>query len=397
MLHIHMKDFNLMNDKEYKELSNNLENTKAPFALHTPDFEKIKTLTEKYKDFKNIILIGQGGQVQPVIAYYESLMKYTSKKTLYVLNSQDPDYALYVKSKCSKENTLVIASSKSGNTASTLEMLFLFDNYKTVAIATEGKGTLWQIVKKRNLDYLPVAKDIGGRFTGTSESAYFPLSLLGADIKKIHEGAQEFYSNPEPAMIVSCALHIAEQKNYTEVFAPIYSKLLYGFSGIITQLCHESFGKDNKGLTFLCSEAPESQHHTNQRFFGGRKNMVGFFIRTANFRNNITMKCPEDLEDIPFSDKTLKNLNLPYSTALHYEFEGTQKDAKNSKIPSIVLTINQIDEYNMGSLMAFWQFFAVYSSMLRNVNPFDQPQVENSKEITRKLVFDDKQYEEKYI
>ena len=59
MLHIHMKDFNLMNDKEYKELSNNLENTKAPFALHTPDFEKIKTLTEKYKDFKNIQILRQ--------------------------------------------------------------------------------------------------------------------------------------------------------------------------------------------------------------------------------------------------------------------------------------------------------------------------------------------------
>jgi glucose-6-phosphate isomerase len=32
--------------------------------------------------------------------------------------------------------------------------------------------------------------------------------------------------------------------------------------------------------------------------------------------------------------------------------------------------------------MAFWQMFAVYSSILRGVDPFNQPQVENSKNIS---------------
>jgi glucose-6-phosphate isomerase len=32
--------------------------------------------------------------------------------------------------------------------------------------------------------------------------------------------------------------------------------------------------------------------------------------------------------------------------------------------------------------MAFWQLYAVYSSLLRNVDPFDQPQVEGSKKIS---------------
>jgi hypothetical protein len=35
--------------------------------------------------------------------------------------------------------------------------------------------------------------------------------------------------------------------------------------------------------------------------------------------------------------------------------------------------------------MAFWQYFAVYSSILREVNPYDQPQVETSKVISIKM------------
>jgi len=193
-------------------------------------------------------------------------------------------------------------------------------------------------------------------------------------------------------------LHEAEQEGYTEVFVPIYSPMLFGFGNLIMQLCHESFGKRSKGLTFVCAEAPESQHHTNQRFFGGRKNMVGFFIRNAEFSNDMDIKCPAGWADIPYAKGTLGDVKLPYSTAVHFEFQGTQKDAAQSKIPNIVLTVDRVDEENMGELMAFWQFFAVYSSVLRDVNPFDQPQVENSKKITKELTLEfDGKYEEKYI
>ena len=35
---------------------------------------------------------------------------------------------------------------------------------------------------------------------------------------------------------------------------------------------HESFGKDKLGQSYFGGQGPEMQHHTSQRFFGGRKN-----------------------------------------------------------------------------------------------------------------------------
>ncbi|MDO8627393.1 MAG: glucose-6-phosphate isomerase, partial [Candidatus Diapherotrites archaeon] len=52
------------------------------------------------------------------------------------------------------------------------------------------------------------------------------------------------------------------------------------------------------------------------------------------------------------------------------------------KIPVISIAIDKVDEENIGELIGFFQWLAIYSALLRDVNPFDQPQVENSKKIS---------------
>ena len=51
-------------------------------------------------------------------------------------------------------------------------------------------------------------------------------------------------------------------------------------------------------------------------------------------------------------------------------------------LPLAALTLDQVNAHSVGEFIAFWHLFAVYSSVLRKVNPFDQPQVENSKNIS---------------
>jgi glucose-6-phosphate isomerase len=49
------------------------------------------------------------------------------------------------------------------------------------------------------------------------------------------------------------------------------------------------------------------------------------------------------------------------------------------------MEIDKITEASFGEMLVFWQYFAVYSAMLRNLNPFDQPEVEASKKISLEL------------
>ena len=77
-----------------------------------------------------------------------------------------------------------------------------------------------------------------------------------------------------------------------------------------------------------------------------------------------------------WSLQSLFELNkMPLSFAIHSEFKGTWEDAKIHGIPIVALSLNTLGPKEIGAFIAFWQMFAIYSSLLRQVDPFDQPEV----------------------
>jgi glucose-6-phosphate isomerase len=135
------------------------------------------------------------------------------------------------------------------------------------------------------------------------------------------------------------------------------------------------------------SQCPESQHHTNQRFFGGKKNVLGLFITVENQEDNDSrVIVPDSVRKIKVRDGTLNDIDkVHYAKALHYEFQGTYQDAINSKIPVARVSLDKISPFSIGEFLGFWHYVAVYSSLLRDVDPFDQPHVETAKQISFRL------------
>jgi len=92
---------------------------------------------------------------------------------------------------------------------------------------------------------------------------------------------------------------------------------------------------------------------------------------------------PKKVRNIKLREDTLSDLdNIPYARCLEYEFKGTYEDALSHNIPSIVLTMDMVTPASVGEFIAFWHYVAVYASLLHNVNPFNQPQVESSKRLS---------------
>jgi glucose-6-phosphate isomerase len=152
---------------------------------------------------------------------------------------------------------------------------------------------------------------------------------------------------------------------------------------MIIQLMHESACKDGKGQTFYSSLAPESQHHTNQRFLGGKKNVIGTFIVIENASNDAKISVPEAISKIDYKGEDLSIIDgVDYQGALRAEYLGTKQDADKNSVPNVTIEIDRVSPKSVGELLGFWHLVAFYSSVLRDVNPFDQPAVENSKNIT---------------
>lgn len=366
------------------------------FAVYEPDLEEIRSIAERYAHKQFFIVEGNGGSVSSLRAFKTCFRSQTNKQ-VYILDTDDPDYIAYLKKICPREETLLLVINRSGNNLQTISGYLALRDYDTVFITAHG-SPLHQIGEKHSIPTFNTTEEnseMAGRFSGNTEFALIPAALMDIDVEAISAGAKAMYAKCAPSVgfeknpAYQAAVHLdkLEKLGYTELFLSIYSKQLTGFWELITQLLHESVCKNELGQTVYGGDAPENQHHTLQRFTSGRKNSVGFFITVKEFGQLLDFDAPEDIADIECRTVAISQLTqLSTADIIHTEFQGTWRDVTEKQIPALWLEVNRVTPHTVGELTAFWQYLAYYSALLRGVNPFDQPGVEQSKEYIFQLV-----------
>lgn len=346
------------------------------------DVEALKKQIDELGSFKNIIVVGNGGSITSYDAYYSALSPKLSSETIWTM---DPALLRETRSRFSNRETIVVAVSKSGNTLGQIESLLYFADYPVVVVTDPDKGTLSEIAKKlgwRIITHPPV----GGRFSGGTSSTLVSAALAGLDIKSIQKGIEDGYKLKDEAFSLAKFYFDKEKEGFGEVYVTCYAEKLKGFENLIVQLMHESVCKDGAGQTFYFAMGPEAQHHTNQRFLGGKKNVIGTFI-VNDERDAQDINVPEQISNIDYKGSKLGSIDrISYSAALEAEYLGTKGDADEKSVPNVTISVDGIKEQTVGEMVAFWHLVAFYSSLLRKVDPFDQPAVERSKNITLDII-----------
>ncbi len=368
-------------DREVEKLS---QTDEPEFVKYDPDIETLRKVAEK-QDYENLGVIGNGGSITSFRAFYYLFIDETHKNVRLV-TTNDPDYLLRTAKDVRPEDTLVISISKSGETTSVLEStLFFMDREYDVIGVTQAGTPLAELLDSQEMHWQPYP-ELSGRFSGLAETALFPASVAGLEAGEIREGAEKMYEKLSPskefnpAANMAGALKHAEEENHTEVFTGFYSSRMFGFYPLLVQLMHETVCKEGKGQTFFGDLGPEFQHHTVQRIFGGRQNIVPMFITTKNHeRSDIFV--PEDARNIDLRGRPLGDLDgLELQNGLKAEQSGLEKALEEEEIPYLNVKLTQLNYKAAGELMAFMQYLAYYSARIRNVEPFTQPDVEKSKE-----------------
>ncbi len=355
------------------------------FARHEPDIDEIRSAAENH-EFENLVVIANGGSITSFRAYLYAFMPETDVDVRLV-TTMDPDYLNKISREMSPESTLVMPISKSGETASVIESLLYFikRDYDVFGVTSDG-GALSQILERRDFDWIE-HPEVGGRFSGLTETALVPAAFAGMPVDEIRKGGEEMYSrlSPEnqynPALNTASALYDAEQKGHEFIFSGFYSTRMLGFLPLFVQLVHETVCKEGKGPTVFGDLGPEFQHHTNQRLFGGKQNTIPVFFRTdTHEREEILV--PEDIEDVELRGRRLEDLDgntLRHSLAS--EYRGVKETMDEREMPNITLNLTELSHESAGKLMAFLQYLAVYLGWLYDVDPFSQPDVEESKKV----------------
>lgn len=363
------------------------------FATTETDISRLETSLQEFRRYPDIILIGNGGSRTSAYAFYHALTDERHGARLHFLSSAEPEQIARLRRELDAENTLVLVISKSGDNINAIEPLLSFLDYPVLVVTQDRPSTLREMAQRKNWTVIE-HPDVGGRFSGLTSCGLVPAILAGIDARELHAGGRIGYQAFAPtqpietnvALQTAATLATLEQEGYTEIFASIYSSALFAFLPLGIQLIHESTGKSGLGQTIFGDIAPESQHHTNQRFFGGRRNVIGFFFSLDTHEPDPIISTPETLSDIPFREHPLGVLDgLSGSQTLRFDKAGVVSHCAALGIPAFDIEVDYLSARSAGEFMAFWHYLAVYSAVLRGQNPYDQPEVEYSKTISFRL------------
>lgn len=313
--------------------------------------------------FEHVVLLGMGGSSLAPLVFQKTIGRTANGMKFTVLDTTEPETIKKIENELHIPSTLFIVSSKSGTTAE-VTALYEYFYYRVagskrgkagenfIAITDEG-SPLVQLAQRKNFRKTFINfSDVGGRFSALSYFGIVPAALMGINVKELLLRAK--------AMAISCGPLVPAYENtgvllgtaLAEMATKGCDKLTYllpdgldTFGLWLEQLIAESTGKGGKGiLPFNGLPLCKTSSYGKDRFFV----KYGF----CGEQNDEQSMLPNDLVSIKF--------------------------------PLINIIIK--DELDLGREFFRWEIATATAGAVLNMNPFDQPNVQESKKQTDKLL-----------
>lgn len=382
-----------------------------PTNYDKDEFKRIKKAAKKIKKESDIlVVIGIGGSYLGARAVIEALTgsfdNYVSTKkrknpqVLYVGNNLSSNYINELIDYIGDKDFSVNVISKSGTTTEPaiafrifreiLENKYGIDEARSRIYATtdKEKGALKTLSEKEGYEQFVVPDNVGGRYSVLTAVGLLPIAVAGIDIDKLMEGAriaQERYDDPNLKYNECYQYAVARNVLYklyknTEILANYEPKMHY-FTEWWKQLFGESEGKEQKGILPIGVDNTTDLHSMGQYIQEGRRCL---------FETVISVEIPNTDITINSDDDNLDGLNYLTGKTVDYvnkrAMEGTIKAHVTGDVPNIKITMDKLDEINLGQLIYFFEKACAMSGCILGVNPFNQPGVEEYKKNMFKLL-----------
>lgn len=382
-----------------------------PTEYDKEEFKRIKKAAKKIKKESDIlVVIGIGGSYLGARAVIEALTgsfdnylttkKRKNPQVLYVGNNLSSNYINELIDYIGNKDFSVNVISKSGTTTEPaiafrifreiLENKYGIDEARSRIYATtdKEKGALKTLSEKEGYEQFVVPDNVGGRYSVLTAVGLLPIAVAGIDIDKLMEGArlaQKRYDDPNLKYNECYQYAVVRNILYklyknTEILTNYEPKMHY-FTEWWKQLFGESEGKEQKGILPIGVDNTTDLHSMGQYIQEGRRCLFETVISIENPNSDITINSDDDnLDGLNYlTGKTLDYVNKK-------AMEGTIKAHVTGDVPNIKITMDKLDENNLGQLIYFFEKACAMSGSILGVNPFNQPGVEEYKKNMFKLL-----------
>lgn len=341
------------------------------------EFDKILKVSNYIRKNTEIFLvIGIGGSYlgsKAIIDMFKPYFKKDKVEIIFAGFSLSSTYLSELLDYIKDKEVIVNVISKS---ATTLEPSITFnavyelmkDKYtktqlqKRIIITTDKKnGKLRELVNKEHFISFKVPENIGGRFSVFTAVGLLPIAVSNINITRLLKGVEKGKNDIDACFIYAIIRDILYKNGKKIESFTVYEPKLYYFTEWIKQLFGETQGKNNLGL-FPVSVVNSRDLHSLGQYYQQGSDII--FETVINIVNN---------KDIKVSNKSLNKINNIASIKV--------AEAHNPHTPSNIICMDYLNEENVGELMYFFMLAASIGAYLLNVNPFDQPGVEDYKKL----------------
>ena len=238
------------------------------------------------------------------------------------------------------------------------------------------------IASRYHAEIIEYKRFIGGRYSVLSETGMFPAALMGLHLTKF-KNLKRLIKNKNfvTSLIQNVAgVYTLNSRGVNNSVILNYDSDLNDLGYWYQQLVAESLGKEGKGINPMLSFGPKDHHSLLQLYLDGPKDKFFTFFNLS--KKEKKLKISENF--IPNNMKFLKNKSLEF--IINAQCNATKNIFKLKKIPFRQITVTKKNEGELGEIFTFFVLETILLSRLMNINPFDQPAVEQVKIETKKFL-----------
>ena len=348
--------------------------------VSSQEFKRIISVSDYIKSNCDVFLvIGIGGSYMGAKAVIEALAPMYNRKKPEIIflgtNLCSEEYyetLEYIKDK----DVIVDVISKSGTTlepsiAFSLTMDVMKEKYsdeelkQRVIITTDPeKGTLRELVNKEGYVSFTVPEQVGGRFSVLTPVGLLPIAVAGIDVLQLVQGAKSSFERVDRAIEYAVIRDIFFKKGKDVESFTVYNSKMYYFTEWLKQLFAETQGKQKKALLPISCVNTRDLHSLGQFLQEGHDIIFETVIGIDKDK-----KVALDKYDMELN--SLNNIALDKVGLAHF----------NGFTPTNIITIDEKNEFAIGELIHFFILSAIVGALLIDVNPFDQPGVQEYKKL----------------
>ena len=309
--------------------------------------------------FTHVVVLGMGGSSLCPDVCRATFGSEAGYPRLLVLDSTNPVSVQRIENSISLRTTLFIVASKSGGTTET-NMFYKYFYGKVTEVKGDDAGSNFVAITDANTQMEKIAQekkfrkiflnpeDIGGRYSALSYFGLVPMALIGMDVSKILDSAVSMANScvspvikENPAAILGVTMGEAFKAGKDKLTF-IASKRIETFNYWTEQLVAESTGKEGKGIVPIEGEELQKEVSSDRLY--------------------VLLYLKSDKESMRSLRENFTKINQPF------------------------VDVELSDAYELGGEFFRWEFATSIAAVVLQINPFDEPNVKESKDNTVRVI-----------